>query len=147
MTSFLLSPSAPLLITLATVAFAAWLAVWMGHTDRSREEINILRSVIRGYVDPETRSAWNEKVFADAIGVSHHQLSRIFNGQESLNFHRLADLPESFRRKWDAARAEARGARVYEADELAFFRGLATLPRKARMLKMSAPVLPARKEA
>lgn len=147
MTDFLRSASMPLLITALTWTLGLVLALWMGHTDRSREEIAILRSVIRGYIDPKTGCPWNEKVFAAQIGVSDHTLSRIFAGTEALNFHRLADLPMAFRQKWDAARAAARGARVYEADELAFFRGLSTLPRRRRMLTMTAPVFQLRKEA
>ena len=147
MTDFLHAPATPLLITALTVGLGIVLAMWMGHTDRSREEIAILRSVIGGYVDPENGERWNEKVFAARIGVSDHQLSRIFAGTVALNFHRLADLPITFRQQWDKARAAARGARVYEADELAFFRGLSTLPQRRRMLQMSAPVFQLRKEA
>lgn len=147
MKAILLASALPLLILLVSVTCGAVLAAWVEHTERSRQEIAILRAVIAGYTDPASGCRWNEKVFAAAIGVSSHQLSRIFNGSDALNFHRLADLPDAFRQKWDAAKAEARGARVYEADDLAFFRGLATLPKKVRMVKMSAPLLSVRKEA
>lgn len=140
MTSFLLSPSLPLLITIATIACGAFLAAWVGHTDRSREEIAILRAVIKGY-------GWKDVEFATAIGVSEYQLSRIFSGTDALNVHRCADLPLAFRQKWDAAKVEARGGRIYEADEIAFIRELASLPKKLRMVKMSSPAFPLRKEA
>jgi transcriptional regulator with XRE-family HTH domain len=140
MRDFLLSPSLPLLITLATVALGAFLAVWMGHTDRSREEVAILRAVIKGY-------GWKDAEFADAIGVSEPHLSRIFSGQEALNAHRCADLPLAFRQTWDAAKVAARGGRIYEADEIAFIRDLAALPKKLRMLKMAVPQLQLRREA
>lgn len=142
MTSILVQ-SLPLVfagLVAAAVGFGlgAFLATWVGHTERSRQEIAILRSVIRGY-------GWKDAEFAAAIGVTEHQLSRIFSGTDALNFHRLADLPEPFRAKWDAARAATRGARIFESDELAFVRALAELPRP-QMLKMTAP-LRLRKEA
>lgn len=117
-------------------------AVWLGHTDRSREEIRILRSVIGGYID-ETGSRWNEKVFAAAIGISAHQLSRIWAGREALNFLRLAELPDDFKKKWAKAQAEARGARLYERDEVELWRGVG----RAEMLKMTLPTPALRKEA
>lgn len=148
MMAFLSSVSLPLTISAITMALAVLLATWVGHTDRSREEIAILRAVIRGYIDPETGCTWNDKVFAARIGVSEYQLSRIFSGRDALNFHRLADLPEAFRAQWDAARAAARGARIYESEELAFFRGIgAALPPRRRALRMTAPLLPLRREA
>lgn len=118
--------------SLVGFASGAVLAVWLGHTERSRQEIEVLRNVIRGY-------GWKDAEFAAALGVTEHQLSRIFAGREALNFHRLADLPEPFRAKWDAARAALRGARVYEREDLEFFRGLATLSRP-EMLKMTLPI-------
>lgn len=123
----------PSLGTLALIGLAL-MALWRGHTERSREEVAILRRTI-------ARLGWKESAFAAAIGLTSHQLSRAFAGTNALNAHRLADLPENFRAAWDAERAAARGARIYERDELQFIRGLAELPRP-EMVRMTLPLLP-----
>jgi hypothetical protein len=98
------------------------LAAFAGHTDASREDANALRDAIAAM-------GLKHADVADGMGLSDEkQLSRQLAGSEPLNLWRLSNLPD-LRNKFDAIRAERRGAILLEPGMVALLRGLLAVGR------------------
>ena len=95
-------------------------------SDRMREQVEHILSAMRA-------CNWSKKEFAAHLGIGFPRFSKWVSGESPLDVNRLLALPESFQVAWDAARAQGRGAKVYEREEIEFFRGLS----RVHLVKMA----------
>ena len=121
------------LIGLWACAFAAAgfglaaLGCALAKSEQVRQQRDALRAVVRRFYA-------KEEAFAAELGITRQRLWAFFAGTGVLDVQRLWQLSPEFQAEWQQAIAHARGARVYERDELEFFRGIG----RAKLLRMSA---------
>lgn len=117
---------------------AALGAMLKAHTERTRTQASLLRSVVASF-------GLKDEAFAAMLGITPARLSRFWAGLDGLDVKRLWELDDEFHAAWQQAQVALRGGRIYEADDLAFVRGLASLPRP-QMLQMTAAQIAKKRE-
>jgi hypothetical protein len=105
--------------------------LWTQHTDRSRQDASILRSVF-------DTLGWKLTAVAAMIGVNEKDFLRQLAGRDGLNHWRLQSLGDDFQREYQQRVASLRGARILEPHEIQLVRGFAQMDRP-HMLKLTQP--------
>lgn len=109
-------------------------AAWLGHTDRSRRDAELIRAACE-------RLDWKlSYVATELLGIGEKPFVRQLAGQDPLNHWRLMNLPDEFHQEYDALKAGDRDAVVLEASHVRLVHGFAEMS-KPHMLKLTRPVV------